>query len=1045
MPEAAIRLLGKMVPSTLTGAPPLPGTAATLVAGLASAAAVLYVAFLRHSSRGPTKGFNRLRSKAAGSGVQGRKWTTAAKATERGAKGVDIGAWDGGVQVTWLGERELRVLEALGDTLLPGFEVETTEGADATVEQAVAVIRSNLFKGKPSSSTSPQPVHFAPSVETYARTLARRCLEMHGRPASDVGVAGLLAQSFEANISHEQRSGLQVLLWVLSTRLGALVLTGRAVPLPSQSLAARHALLKRWSVSRIGKFREAFQGVKRLSCSLYFSAHPEVPKDPSIRSTAATAAIKTNPSWADIRYEPQHHRIARDSNNPLGGGPAAKPGLWSGAKLKVAQAARAAAAATSPTAASSNPPSPCSMPSSSSSLPYPARSFGRARSKSAGNNIASPPPPPPEELPPSLAVDVVVVGSGAGGGCAAGALAARGLKVAVLEKGGLYDTGDFAGFSEMEGYKNLYEGQGVLASDDGAVVILAGSCVGGGTTVNWSASFRTPRHVRLEWARKLGLKSFELGGPYDKALDAVCERLGVNTEHSHRAQGCPTPNASLRVNQHQSSLWNGALASGLTPRPVARNARGCVDCGSCMHGCASGNKRSTHATWLQDGLDSGKIMLIPDAKVDRVLMDAGRATGVTATVTPRGGGKVVSLTVQARAVVVSGGAIHTPAILLRSGLTHPLIGRHLRLHPVLLAGGVFPEDYRDGTDSPARDSSVDLAAAAAAKQSKTKTSTEPKSKAEVGRGALGFTTRVPEFGRGVMMGVYVQDWMKLNGGYGCVIQAPPCHPGLMALVLPWNDALSHRYKLGKEDSQVIVRGRSEMLRLMRNAGASMLVPAHEGAPWFCPGDGKEADERFEEYVQEIESLGTTANEAGVYSAHQMGSCRLSATPEGGPLRETGEAWECDGLFVADASVLPTSLGINPMITVEAVAFMVAEQVATRLGKKSDAAPKFTETTSPLKRRLSDFGKAVASAITRDNTTFLEIETEPGRIESGGEGQRGNGDVFPTPRAAGKGGTSLSIGRFTAGVAGMSPRSPAERRRTVSDDADFGVQVDELSW
>lgn len=135
MPEAAIRLLGKMVPSTLTGAPPLPGTAATLVAGLASAAAVLYVAFLRHSSRGPTKGFNRLRSKAAGSGVQGRKWTTAAKATERGAKGVDIGAWDGGVQVTWLGERELRVLEALGDTLLPGFEVETTEGADATVEQ----------------------------------------------------------------------------------------------------------------------------------------------------------------------------------------------------------------------------------------------------------------------------------------------------------------------------------------------------------------------------------------------------------------------------------------------------------------------------------------------------------------------------------------------------------------------------------------------------------------------------------------------------------------------------------------------------------------------------------------------------------------------------------------------------------------------------------------------------------------------------------------------------------------------------------------------
>lgn len=131
-------------------------------------------------------------------------------------------------------------------------------------------------------------------------------------------------------------------------------------------------------------------------------------------------------------------------------------------KVKVAQAARAAAAASSPTTVSSNPPSPCSMPSSSSSLPNTARSFGRPRSKSAGNNIgagANTAPAPPEALPPCLDVDVVVVGSGAGGGCAAGALAARGLKVAVLEKGGLYDTEDFAGFSEMEGYKNLYERQ----------------------------------------------------------------------------------------------------------------------------------------------------------------------------------------------------------------------------------------------------------------------------------------------------------------------------------------------------------------------------------------------------------------------------------------------------------------------------------------------------------------------------------------------------------------------------------------------------------
>ena len=134
--DVAMRFLHKIVPSTMTAeSPPLPGPAATVLAGVASATAVLYVAFLRRSSRGPTKGFNRLRSKAAGSGIEGGKWTTAAKAADKGA-GVSDGGGEGATAVvTWLGERELRVLEAFGDTLLPGFEVDTIEGADATVEQ----------------------------------------------------------------------------------------------------------------------------------------------------------------------------------------------------------------------------------------------------------------------------------------------------------------------------------------------------------------------------------------------------------------------------------------------------------------------------------------------------------------------------------------------------------------------------------------------------------------------------------------------------------------------------------------------------------------------------------------------------------------------------------------------------------------------------------------------------------------------------------------------------------------------------------------------
>lgn len=121
------------------------------------------------------------------------------------------------------------------------------------------------------------------------------------------------------------------------------------------------------------------------------------------------------------------------------------------------------------------------------------------------------------------------------------------------------------------------------------------------------------------------------------------------------------------------------------------------------------------------------------------------------------------------------------------------------------------------------------------------------------------------------------------------------------------------------------------------------------------------------------------------------------------------------------------------------------QVATRLGKKSDAAPKYADAPSPLKRRISNLGKAVASAISRDAGALSENETTPGRAEPVGGGQRGNGDASQGPRTTSKGGAPLSIGRFTVGVAGINPRSPMQRRQTMSDDNDFGVQLDDLSW
>ena len=134
---------------------------------------------------------------------------------------------------------------------------------------------------------------------------------------------------------------------------------------------------------------------------------------------------------------------------------------------------------------------------------------------------------PHEEM--TLQCDVCVIGSGAGGGVAAAALAAAGKEVIVLEAGGYFDDADFDG-AELRGFQNLYAECGFASTRDDSVGFLAGECLGGGTVVNYCTSFRTPDEIREEWAEE-GV-AWVRWPEYTRSLDAVCERLSVNTEHN---------------------------------------------------------------------------------------------------------------------------------------------------------------------------------------------------------------------------------------------------------------------------------------------------------------------------------------------------------------------------------------------------------------------------------------------------------------------------------------------------------------------------------
>lgn len=505
------------------------------------------------------------------------------------------------------------------------------------------------------------------------------------------------------------------------------------------------------------------------------------------------------------------------------------------------------------------------------------------------------PPDAPKTINPlpitqdtTLDADVVVIGSGAGGGVVAGELTAAGYGVIVLEKGGYYNEADFDG-AEIRSLERLYEKRGILATADVGVVLLAGSTLGGGTTVNWTTSLRTPDHVLREWAEVFGVRA-ATGVEWQKSLDAVCARCHVDADES-------TPN------RQDQKLIAGCTALGYHWRYVPRNVRGCQDCGSCGFGCRFGAKQGVLKTYLQDAFDRGARIVV-GCHVDRVTVRGGTATGVEATANGH------RLTVRSKLVVAAAGSIHTPALLRRSGLTNKHIGRHLHLHPVPAVVGLYDEPI------------------------------EP--------------------WRGTMQAAVCDHFADLHRGHGFVLEVAPAHPGVLAPALPWRNGADHRrrvyearhlavfivitrdrdggtvdtdrrgqpvvrYTISAYDAGHALRGAQEAVRVHAAAGAHMIGGPYQNLPDFVPRPGGSVDDHMRRFPR----LGVIKNDLTLFSAHQMSSCRMGGSRKIAPVSPDGETYEVRNLFVADGSALPSATGVNPMMSIMALAHRTAQVIRTR--------------------------------------------------------------------------------------------------------------------
>lgn len=521
----------------------------------------------------------------------------------------------------------------------------------------------------------------------------------------------------------------------------------------------------------------------------------------------------------------------------------------------------------------------------------------------------SPAPAVPKPITPlvpdgdtTLEADVVVVGSGAGGGLIAGRLAGAGLKVVVLEAGRYLNEADFHQL-ELLAFQSLYWRGGPTPTADLNVSLQAGWCLGGGTTVNWTNCLRTKDWVRQQWATRYGLADVATDA-FERHLDAVWRELSVNDRCSE-------------LNPPQEAMRRGAEALGWSFATANRNwdpeRHDPAMAGYLGFGDQSGAKRSTAATYLRQAAEHGADVLV-GCFVERVLVEGGRAAGVRARWSAEDGSRQASVTVRAPQVVVAAGALESPGVLLRSGIGGPAVGRYLRLHPCTAVMG----DY--GTDM----------------------------KAWWGAPHAGL----------------VDQFANVADGYGFLIEGVQYTTGLGASAVPFTTGLEHKqamaefrntasfiglvrdhghgrvtldhngmtvpsYALTDEvDVRNTRRALAAQVRLHHAAGARRIQVLAQGLPTWRIGDDLDA------FVERVQRIPLRAGGARLFSAHQMGTCRMGVDPATSVANERGELHDVPGVWIGDASAFPTSSGTNPMITIMALASRTAEHIGAATGART---------------------------------------------------------------------------------------------------------------
>ena len=480
-------------------------------------------------------------------------------------------------------------------------------------------------------------------------------------------------------------------------------------------------------------------------------------------------------------------------------------------------------------------------------------------------------------------IEVAVIGSGSGGGVAAHLLNEK-YEVGIFEKGN-YANGETN--NETFGYHNFYETYAMQQTRGYKVLLLAGSGVGGGTSINWTTSLRTPDNILNEWDSLTGQNNYFNSSNFKSSMDFICQQLNVSE-------------ANNRIPQKETKLAEGLSRNDIGYKIIPRNTSNdqCLESGFSTFGHSDESINSSYKTWFpEDKFNSQNVY--SNTSVKHLTISNGRATHINV----EKNGNVQQIAVDK--VVLAAGSLNTPKILLNSGYKNNHLGQHLKLHPVSGVAGKFSEEQRPWAGTMQGIYSDDN---------------------------LFMKDNYGYLLEGLPMhpSLFFPFFPNNNDNFGDFIKSYNYWSGSIVLtsdkssgsIINKNPQHLWDYNLNDFDHSNLLHGLENLVRANYLAGAEeIMVAASPTMHWK-----KSSNENIEDFINKIRAIKNEPFRILLGSAHQMGTARINPNPEQGVVGLDGKVHGLENVYIVDASTFPRCSGVNPMISIQSMSHFLMSKI-----------------------------------------------------------------------------------------------------------------------